>query len=145
MSNVTTGELSGSLSDDPKKSGLLGRFSAKLQDAVQQGRADDPLRKPTESLAREAALPAEALEKSAQYGDQIDVLVTDVVMPGMNGLELAKRIREQNPNVRVVMISGYPDSVIADRGTMDPDVRLLQKPVATNVLLAAVQAALEGP
>jgi cytoskeletal protein CcmA (bactofilin family) len=60
MSNVTTGDLSGSLSDDPnKKGGLLGRFSAKLQDAVQQGRADDPTRRPVENLAKEAALPAD--------------------------------------------------------------------------------------
>lgn len=60
MSNVTTGDLSGALrDDDAKKGGLLGRFSAKLQDAVQQGRAEDAVRRPSESLAREAALPAD--------------------------------------------------------------------------------------
>ena len=45
--------------------------------------------------------------------------------------------------MRVIFVSGYPDNVIADRGVLDPGVRLLQKPVATNVLLGAVQAALE--
>ena len=80
MSNVTTGDLSGSLSDDPKKSGLLGRFSAKLQDAVQQGRADDPLRKPAESLAREATLPAD--DMAIRHGQNI-VLQRMIVPEGV--------------------------------------------------------------
>ena len=60
MGNATTGDLSGALHEDEgKKGGLLGRFSAKLQDAVQQGRADDTLRKPVDNLSKEAALPAD--------------------------------------------------------------------------------------
>jgi cytoskeletal protein CcmA (bactofilin family) len=61
MSDTTTGNLSGVLGGDAGKkgAGLLGRFGAKLQDAVQQGRADDPIRRPAENLAREAAIPAD--------------------------------------------------------------------------------------
>src|SRR5690242_12432973 len=61
MSEATAGNLSGALGGDPKKAGggLLGRFGAKLQDAVQQGRAEDPVRRPAENLAREAAIPAD--------------------------------------------------------------------------------------
>lgn len=60
MSNVTTGDISGTFrDDDAKKGGLFGRFSAKLQDAVQQGRAEDAVRRPADNLAKEAALPAD--------------------------------------------------------------------------------------
>jgi cytoskeletal protein CcmA (bactofilin family) len=60
MSEATAGNLSGALGGDAKKSGgLLGRFGAKLTDAVQQGRAEDPVRRPAENLAREAAIPAD--------------------------------------------------------------------------------------
>ncbi len=61
MSDATTGNMSGVLGGDASKkgAGLLGRFGAKLQDAVQQGRADDPIRRPVENLAREAAIPAD--------------------------------------------------------------------------------------
>lgn len=63
MSDTTTGNMPGALGGDANKKGggggLFGRFGAKLNDAVQQGRSDDPIRRPAENLAKEAAIPAD--------------------------------------------------------------------------------------
>ncbi|HZN14942.1 MAG TPA: PAS domain S-box protein [Acidimicrobiales bacterium] len=67
-----------------------------------------------------------------------DILLTDVVMPGLSGPDLASRLRERWPNLRVVYMSGYSDGVFSD-GDLDSEIRLLPKPFTEHDLLVAIR------
>jgi len=73
---------------------------------------------------------------------QLDLLLTDVVMPGMNGRELSGRLKELYPDLRVLFISGYTADVIARRGVLDPGVTFLHKPFSAEELAAKVREVL---
>jgi two-component system cell cycle sensor histidine kinase/response regulator CckA len=75
-------------------------------------------------------------------GLQPDLLLTDVVMPGMTGPELAAKLRDSNPELRVLYMSGYTAGVLAPQGHLDNDATLLQKPFNRESLLTAVAKAL---
>lgn len=77
-------------------------------------------------------------------GLQFDLLVTDVIMPQMNGRSLAEAIRDIRPGARVLYASGYPDSVIVHHGRLDHDVLLLRKPYRRHELARKLREALEG-
>jgi CheY-like chemotaxis protein len=88
-----------------------------------------------------AATPGEALAVAA--GDAtIDLVVTDVVMPEMNGHELASRVAELRPGVPVVYISGYTGEAVEARGVLDAEDWFLQKPFTVDALGAKVRNAL---
>jgi two-component system, cell cycle sensor histidine kinase and response regulator CckA len=70
--------------------------------------------------------------------EPFDLLVTDVVMPGMSGVELAEHVREQRPGVGVLFISGYTDSIV-DEHRLSPTMRFLAKPFSTDELAGAVR------
>ena len=89
-----------------------------------------------------AASGAEALQVSAQSKSRIDLLLTDVVMPGMNGRDLWDRLRKLRPELKVLFMSGYTDDVLADRGALDRDTPLVGKPFSSDVLLRQVRSAL---
>ena len=74
----------------------------------------------------------------------IDLLVSDVVMPGMLGKELAERLVGERPDTRVLYMSGYAQPVLASQGTLDPGVALLEKPFTAADLLCAVRDRLDG-
>ena len=76
----------------------------------------------------EAADGAVAMQIVVAHEGVIHLLLTDVIMPGMNGRELAQRVSEMRPNVKVLYMSGYTENVIGHNGTLDAGVRLLQKP-----------------
>ena len=84
-----------------------------------------------------AAGPTEALELAAD-GAPIDVLLTDVVMPGMNGRQLAELLREQRPELKVLFMSGYTDDAVIARGVIDHQMKFLQKPFGADQLAQAV-------
>ena len=75
-----------------------------------------------------------ALRLAASHTGPLQLLVTDVVMPGMSGRELADRLRETRPQVRVLFISGYSEEVISRRGVLEPGVNLLPKPFTAQQL-----------
>ncbi len=85
---------------------------------------------------------AEALAASARHREALHLLLTDVVMPGMNGRELAARLRITRPGLRVLFTSGYGEDVIARHGVLEPGVLLLQKPYALPRLAGLVRTAL---
>ncbi len=89
-----------------------------------------------------AASPAEALASAARQSLTIDLLVTDVVMPGMNGGELADKLVAMRPGLRVLFITGYDDEDIATRGLIGPGRECLSKPFTPAQLRARVQALL---
>jgi len=86
---------------------------------------------------------ASALELAARHEGAIDLLVSDVVMPGMLGKELADRLTGVRPDTRVLYMSGYAQPVLHSQGTLDPGVSLLEKPFTAGDLLAAVRRRLD--
>jgi two-component system cell cycle sensor histidine kinase/response regulator CckA len=86
----------------------------------------------------------EALRVAELYGHPIDLLVTDVVMPGMNGRALADRLLAKQPKLKVLYISGYTDSFIAGHGVLEAGTFLLHKPFTEEVLIRKVRDVLDG-
>ncbi len=87
---------------------------------------------------------AEALALCDARSEPFDLVLTDVIMPGMNGKALANRIAERWPSVPVVFMSGYTDDVVARHGVLDPGTRFVEKPFAAHLLLDAVGSALDA-
>jgi PAS domain S-box-containing protein len=92
----------------------------------------------------DAASPTEAVEIAERLPERIHLLVTDVVMPGMNGRVLAQKLVATRPALRVLYMSGYTDDVIAHSGVLESGTLLLDKPFTARALLGRVRAAL-GP
>jgi PAS domain S-box-containing protein len=90
-----------------------------------------------------AERPDDALRICAQNQDPIDLLLTDVVMPGMSGLELAERLKPERPKMKVLYVSGYTADAVARRGMSDPKTAFLQKPFAPGALVRKVREVLE--
>jgi two-component system cell cycle sensor histidine kinase/response regulator CckA len=87
---------------------------------------------------------AQALELAERHDGRIDLLVSDVVMPGMLGKDLAEKLVAVRPDTRVLYMSGYAQPVLASQGTLDPGVVLLEKPFTATDLLRAVRDRLDG-
>jgi len=87
----------------------------------------------------------DAIVKGRQPETAIDVVLTDVVMPGMGGRRVAEVIRATRPDLRVVYMSGYTDSAIVDHGILEPGVTFVQKPFATDTLLRKIREVLDTP
>jgi hypothetical protein len=79
-----------------------------------------------------------ALQVASEHGGPIDLLLTDVVMPGMLGRVLAERVQRLRPSTRVLFMSGYAQPVLTSNGILDPGVHLLEKPFTGVDLLNAV-------
>jgi PAS domain S-box-containing protein len=92
----------------------------------------------------EAADGAVAVQIAVAHEAVIHLLLTDVIMPGMNGRELAQRISEIRPNVKVLYMSGYTENVIGHNGTLDAGIRLLQKPFNLRDLKNKVREVLDS-
>ncbi len=93
----------------------------------------------------EAVSAEEAEELAGKRNGNIDLLLTDVVMPAMSGRELAKRISARAPQTRVLYMSGYTDNVIAQGGVLEAGVSFLQKPFSPRALAAKVREVLDTP
>ena len=81
---------------------------------------------------------------SEEYQGNIEILITDVVMPGMSGRELAKRVAAARPNIRVLYLSGYTEDAIIHEGALEPGTGFLQKPFTLQVLARKVRKVLQG-
>ncbi|MCS6827418.1 MAG: response regulator, partial [Caldilinea sp.] len=92
-----------------------------------------------------AATPTAALRIAEQHAGKIDLLLSDVVMPEMDGPTLARRLKETRPGMHVLFASGYSPHLIAHRGLVGPDASLLRKPFAMQELVHAIQQALRPP
>jgi CheY-like chemotaxis protein len=92
----------------------------------------------------EAANGADAIDLWGPELGQIDLLVTDIVMPVMNGLQLAQELRRRRPDLRVVFMSGHSDDVIAAQPGPGPSLDLLSKPFLPEVLVGKVAAVLRS-
>ena len=86
-----------------------------------------------------------ALRASKEHDGPIHLMVTDVVMPGMSGPELADRLMSQRPDMKVLFMSGYTDKAIVHHGVLDPGVLFLQKPFSPHVLTRKLREVLDAP
>jgi PAS domain S-box-containing protein len=91
-----------------------------------------------------AETPGEALKMTAQHPGDLHVLLTDVVMPGMDGRQLAQRLGAVKPGIKVLFMSGYTATVIAQRGVLDDGVQFLSKPFTRDDLARKVREVLES-
>jgi CheY-like chemotaxis protein len=86
----------------------------------------------------------DALHVSKDFRGSFDLLLTDVVMPGMNGRVLAQQLLQRQPQMKVLYMSGYTDSFIVGHGVLEPGTHLLQKPFTEEVLIRKVREVLDG-
>jgi len=86
-----------------------------------------------------------ALEVGERHPGRIDLLLTDVVMPGMSGRELAERLREARPEIRIIYMSGYTDDAVVLHGILAEDMAFLQKPFTAAELARRVREVLDQP
>jgi signal transduction histidine kinase/CheY-like chemotaxis protein len=93
----------------------------------------------------EASGPDEALGLAARHDGPIHLLLTDVVMPHVDGRELAERLGRERADVRVLYMSGYTDDAIVHHGVLDPGTQLLQKPFTPVSLAQKVREVLDQP
>jgi CheY-like chemotaxis protein len=91
-----------------------------------------------------AESPSQALSLCGEADRSIDLLMTDVVMPRMNGKELMERVTKIRPGIKVLFMSGYTASVIATHGVLDDGLYFIQKPFGIDTLAAKVREALTG-
>jgi PAS domain S-box-containing protein len=91
-----------------------------------------------------AGTPGEAMELAGAHPQTVDLLITDVVMPQMNGRDLAGRIAAHFPLIKILFMSGYTANVIAHHGVLDEGVNFLQKPFSVHELAVKIRQALES-
>jgi signal transduction histidine kinase len=91
-----------------------------------------------------AASADEALERLDQDGREVNLLLTDVVLPGRGGRELAEEVQRRRPDIKVLYVTGYTEDVILQHRLMSRDVVLLQKPYTAETLGAKVREVLAG-
>jgi two-component system, cell cycle sensor histidine kinase and response regulator CckA len=90
-----------------------------------------------------ASTPGEAIELARGHAGAIDLLLTDVVMPEMNGRDLAKSLVSLRPGLKRLFMSGYTADVIAHHGVLDDGVHFLQKPFSLETLAAKLREVLD--
>jgi YesN/AraC family two-component response regulator len=90
-----------------------------------------------------APTPDEAIRTAREHSGRIHMLLTDVVMPGMNGLDLAKNMTALYPEIRHLFMSGYTGHVIAHHGMLDTGVHYIQKPFSIYDLADKVRETLD--
>ena len=93
----------------------------------------------------EAENATHAVEVARNANSTIDLLLTDVIMPGMSGGDLAKKLSPESPQMRVLFMSGYTDGAIEVRGALPPGMVVLRKPFTRDTLVRTVESALSEP
>jgi signal transduction histidine kinase/CheY-like chemotaxis protein len=99
--------------------------------------------KPLGYTMLEASCAAEALELSSFFANKIDLVLSDIIMPGMNGPQLVESIKENQPNIKVIMMSGYTDNVITQQGALQNNYTLLSKPLLPTTIAVKIRNILD--
>jgi CheY-like chemotaxis protein len=88
---------------------------------------------------------AESALRVLAQSPEVDLLLTDVVLPGMNGRQLSSEVEKLRPGIRVLFMTGYSRNAIVHQGRLDPGVQLIQKPLTQATLAAKVRRVLDTP
>jgi len=91
-----------------------------------------------------ASLPSESIKLAEEHRGEIQLLMTDIIMPEMNGLVLAGNLLASHPDLKCLFMSGYTADVIASHGVFDEGAHFIQKPFTTERLSAKVRESLDG-
>jgi two-component SAPR family response regulator len=83
------------------------------------------------------------LEILARDNLRVDLMLTDVVMPGMTGRELAKKVSQFRPQLRVIYMTGYSRNAVTHHGRLDPKLEVLQKPITQSDFAIRIREALD--
>ncbi len=125
--------------------------SAGNQERILLVEDEQSIRKMTKSMLEtlgykviEVGTPEEAIAKVSNSPTAFDLLITDVIMPGMNGRDLADHLIKLSANLKVLFMSGYTADIIASRGVINRDVYFLSKPFSMNQLAEKVQLTLNS-
>jgi CheY-like chemotaxis protein len=95
-------------------------------------------------VVMEAADGTNGMKVAESHTGKIDMLITDVVMPGMSGRELAQRITAARQTIKVLFLSGYTEDAIIHEGVLEPGTAFLQKPFTLQALARKVRDVLHG-
>ena len=90
-------------------------------------------------IVLEASDGVQALDVAGQHAGGIDVVITDMIMPRMGGLELVGKLRQKRPGIRVIFMSGYTEAATLERAQLEPDAVLLSKPFSIETLAAKIR------
>jgi len=123
---------------------ILEFVSTQIAMAIEHQRAEAALRAHGYTVL-EAPDAEVALRVARGLGKTIDLLLTDVVMPGLSGKQLADILAAERPGLRVLFMSGYDDDVLSPHGVLRPGVQYLQKPFSPDVLAQKVREVLDLP
>jgi two-component system cell cycle sensor histidine kinase/response regulator CckA len=93
----------------------------------------------------EAENGAQALQLAAHHSGSIQMLLADVVLPGLSGMALVEQLTQVQPGLKTLFMSGYADETIAYHGLLKPGATLLQKPFSPMTLARKVRAVLDAP
>ena len=93
----------------------------------------------------EAGCGTEALQRSTEFHGTVHLLLTDVVMPEMNGRELADQIVQKRPGIKVLFTSGYTDDAIVRHGVLEPGIAFIQKPYRPRAIARKIREVLDAP
>jgi two-component system cell cycle sensor histidine kinase/response regulator CckA len=136
--------------DEPAKTKPSPARSYKGSETILVVEDDEMLRKMAEKMLKgygyrvlRAGNGDEAVEIAGSHEGPIHLMVTDVVMPGMSGRDLAEQLKSKVPKIKVLYMSGYTDDAIADHGVMEKDVEFIQKPFTREDLAAKVREVLD--
>jgi two-component system, cell cycle sensor histidine kinase and response regulator CckA len=91
-----------------------------------------------------AATPGDAINVAMQYKDEIHLLMTDVIMPEMNGCELSRKLLLSRPDLKTLFMSGYTTDIIARHGVLEEGVEFISKPFSINTLTKKIHEMLKG-
>jgi two-component system cell cycle sensor histidine kinase/response regulator CckA len=93
----------------------------------------------------EAADGLDALRVFEEHASSIDLLLTDVIMPGLNGREVARKALAARPDLKVIYMSGYTDDALLNSGAFGPGMSFLRKPLKLDILSVLIREVLDGP
>jgi PAS domain S-box-containing protein len=137
------GIVEGTQKDEPQEASMVGRETLLLvEDEKALLHLSKRILEKKGYHVLTAETPDEAIRQAAQHAGQIHLLITDVVMPGMNGRDLARKMGSLYPGIRILFMSGYTADVIAHHGVLDEGVHFIQKPFSRMDLASKVREVL---